>query len=113
MAGGKNKIPRVFLSHVKLHVSRRRIPDYTVSGGVFHPPFPAMVDCKNPPFWYITAAVPLHMKVVEGKHDTGKYIVGGHCSVAAFIAELPDGTAVALRAQNSPFIFKRFRVIHR
>ena len=112
MAGRKCKSSRVPTPQIKLHVSGSRVAHKTVLGYVFHASFAAMIDREKPPVGDVCAVNVFHMKIIEAERDARKYIVSRHGSVAGFVAELTDGTAVTLCKQKSAPVFGCFRVVH-
>ena len=97
---GKNEPPRVMQSAIQLHVSRTHIGHGVLRRRVFHPPFPAMVDGQQISRRDKPGIEVFHMKIIVMERDPRENGIGGHCSVAGFVAELPHGAFVVLCHQQ-------------
>ena len=101
-AGREAEHAGVLPPEIQLHVSGPGIGHGVFPGGVFHAPFPAVVDGKQRPSGHIVTFIIGYVKVVEAEHNAGEHIIDGHGPFAALVLELPHGAAVLLGQKLRP-----------
>ena len=99
-------------AQIQLHVTGLRIGHPVIARQILHASLPAVVNGQQTAVGHIGGLIALHVEIVESQHHTGEHLIGRYRPVARFVAELPDGAAVALYQQCGALRRKHLRCVH-